>query len=55
MRTCEISVNLPVALYDIKDVMRKDELEQCLPQEEALSNTKNKENGFFKGPKVIDK
>ncbi|MBI4019477.1 MAG: Asp-tRNA(Asn)/Glu-tRNA(Gln) amidotransferase subunit GatC [Candidatus Aenigmarchaeota archaeon] len=39
----------------IKDAMRKDEPEQCLTQEEALSNTKNKESGFFKGPKVIDK
>ena len=40
---------------DIKDVARKDETEEPLTQDEALSNTKNKENGFFKGPKVIDK
>lgn len=40
---------------ELRDVMRQDTEEQCLPQEEALANTKNKEKGFFKGPKVIDK
>ena len=37
----------------VKDVLREDVIEPCLTQEEALSNTKHKENGFFKGPKVV--
>ncbi|MCX6816247.1 MAG: Asp-tRNA(Asn)/Glu-tRNA(Gln) amidotransferase subunit GatC [Candidatus Aenigmarchaeota archaeon] len=38
---------------DVKDVLRKDELEKCLPREEALKNTKHKERGYFKGPKAV--
>jgi len=37
----------------VKNVLREDEIEPCLSQEDALSNTKHKENGFFKGPRVI--
>jgi len=37
----------------VKDVLREDEIEPCLTQEEALANTKHKENGFFKGPRVV--
>lgn len=40
---------------DVSDVMRPDAAGKCLTREEALSNTKHKEKGFFKGPKVIDK
>ncbi len=38
---------------DIKNVIREDKVEPCLPQDEALANTKNKEEGHFKGPKVV--
>jgi len=38
---------------DIHNVLRKDEIESCLGQEKALENTKHKERGFFKGPKVL--
>lgn len=38
---------------DIKNVLREDVVENCLSQEEALANTKNKKDGYFKGPKVI--
>lgn len=38
---------------EIKNVYREDKTEKCLSQEEALKNTKHKENGFFKGPKTI--
>ncbi len=38
---------------EIKDVLREDAEEKCLTQEEALANTKHKENGFFKGPRVV--
>jgi len=38
---------------DARNVMREDEVEAGLSQEEALSNTKNVEEGHFKGPKVV--
>ncbi len=38
---------------EIKDVLREDIEGKCLTQEEALANTKHKENGFFKGPRVV--
>ncbi len=37
----------------VKDVMRDDEEEKCLTQQEALANTRHKENGYFKGPRVV--
>ena len=37
---------------ETKNVLRKDRVEPSLTQGQALSNTKNKEKGFFKGPKV---
>lgn len=37
----------------IKDIMRDDAEEKCLTQEKALANTKHKEKGFFKGPRVV--
>ena len=39
----------PIAL---ENVARKDVVEKCLSQEEALKNTKNKKDGYFMGPKV---
>ena len=36
----------------LENVMRKDEVEKCLTQEQALKNTKNKKDGYFMGPKV---
>ena len=38
---------------ETKNVLREDVVEECLSQEEALSNTPHKENGFFKGPRVV--
>ncbi|MCR4368541.1 MAG: Asp-tRNA(Asn)/Glu-tRNA(Gln) amidotransferase subunit GatC [archaeon] len=37
-----------------ENVFREDKAGQCLSQEDALSNTRHKKNGFFKGPKVIE-
>ena len=37
---------------ETKNVLRKDKVEESLTQEQALSNAKNKEKGFFRGPKV---
>lgn len=38
---------------ELKDFMREDKLEESLSQEEALSNTKHKKDGYFKGPRII--
>ncbi|VVB60136.1 Aspartyl/glutamyl-tRNA(Asn/Gln) amidotransferase subunit C [uncultured archaeon] len=38
---------------ETKNALREDLVEPCLSQEDALSNTKHKENGFFKGPRVV--
>jgi len=37
---------------DLANVMRPDEVEDSLSQEEALRNAPESEDGFFKGPKV---
>jgi len=37
----------------LKNVMRKDEPEKCLSQEEALKNAKSTKNGYFLGPRVV--
>ncbi|MFH1456364.1 MAG: Asp-tRNA(Asn)/Glu-tRNA(Gln) amidotransferase subunit GatC [archaeon] len=37
----------------LENVTRKDEVEDSLSREEALSNTKHKKDGYFKGPKVL--
>ncbi len=36
---------------EIKNVFREDKVERC--EEDVLNNTKNKEDGYFKGPKAI--
>lgn len=38
---------------DVRNVTREDAPGKCLSQKEALANAKNKERGFFKGPKVV--
>lgn len=38
---------------EIKNITRKDVVEESLDQKTALFNTKNKENNYFKGPKAI--
>lgn len=37
---------------DLVNVMRADEVEEGLTQEEALSNASETEDGYFKGPRV---
>ena len=37
----------------LRNAMREDKPEKCLDPEEALSQTNLKENGYFKGPKII--
>ncbi|MFH0714729.1 MAG: Asp-tRNA(Asn)/Glu-tRNA(Gln) amidotransferase subunit GatC [Candidatus Diapherotrites archaeon] len=38
----------------VQNVFREDKAENCLSVEEALSNTKNKKDSYFKGPKAIE-
>ena len=38
---------------EIKNVMREDTEKECLSQDDALSLTEHKKDGYFKGPKVI--
>ncbi|MDO8740695.1 MAG: Asp-tRNA(Asn)/Glu-tRNA(Gln) amidotransferase subunit GatC [Candidatus Woesearchaeota archaeon] len=38
---------------DLKNVMREDKVEKCLTQEEALSLTEHKKDGYFKGPRAV--
>ncbi len=37
----------------VKDVFREDVVEESISNEEALANTKHKENKFFKGPRAV--
>ena len=46
-------VNPAFQPVETKNVLRKDTVEPSLTQEQALSNTKNKEKGQFKGPKAV--
>jgi aspartyl-tRNA(Asn)/glutamyl-tRNA(Gln) amidotransferase subunit C len=38
---------------ELRNVMRNDNKEECLTQEEALSNTQYKKDGYFKGPRAV--
>ena len=38
---------------EIKNVLREDVPKQCLTQEQALSQTKHKKDGYFKGPRAV--
>ena len=38
---------------ELKNAMREDKEKECLSQEDALSLTEHKKDGYFKGPKAI--
>ena len=38
---------------EMKNVLREDKAEACLPQEDALSNAEHKKDGYFKGPRAV--
>ena len=42
-------------ILDMVNVLRKDEIKNQLPRKEALSNAPDKDEQFFKVPKVIKK
>ncbi|MBN2111494.1 Asp-tRNA(Asn)/Glu-tRNA(Gln) amidotransferase subunit GatC [Candidatus Woesearchaeota archaeon] len=38
---------------ELKNRLREDRKGKCLTQEEALSNTEHKKDGYFKGPRAV--
>ncbi len=38
---------------ELKNQLREDKVEQSLKQEQALSNTEHKKDGYFKGPRAV--
>lgn len=46
-------VDISLQPVEMKNVLREDSEEPCLKQEEALSLTEHKKDGYFKGPKAI--
>ncbi len=38
----------------LKNVFREDIPKEGLSREEVLANAKHKENGYFKGPKIVE-
>ncbi len=38
----------------LSNVMRKDKPEKSMSMEHTFKNTKNKEEGYFKGPKTLE-
>ena len=39
--------------FEIKNVLRDDKKEESLSQEDALKNTEQKQDKFFKGPRAV--
>lgn len=38
---------------ELKNMLRDDKTAECLSQEEALANSPNKKDGYFKGPRAV--
>ena len=38
---------------EIKNIVREDNEKQCLSQDEVLSLTEHKKDGYFKGPRAV--
>jgi len=41
-------------VFPIKNVFREDELKDSLPRNKALQNAPEKEDGFYRVPKIIE-
>jgi len=46
-------IDISLQPVEFKNVLREDTEKPCLKQEEALSLTNHKKDGYFKGPKAI--
>ena len=49
----EENVEPTFQVLPLKNVFREDEPGECLTQDEALKNATHKEEGYFKGPRVV--
>ena len=38
---------------ELKNMLREDKKEECLSQEDALSLSEHKKDGYFKGPRAV--
>ena len=38
---------------ELKNALREDDEKECLSQEDALSLTEHKKDGYFKGPRAV--
>lgn len=38
---------------ELKNTMREDKIKECLTQEKSLKNSKEKKDGYFKGPMAV--
>ena len=47
------NVNPSFQPVELKNVMRDDSEKECLSQDEALSLTEHKKDGYFKGPRAV--
>ena len=47
------NVNPSFQPVELKNAMREDSQKECLSQDDALSLTEHKKDGYFKGPRVI--
>ena len=46
-------VDISLQPVELKNSLREDKAKECLSQEEALSLTEHKKDGYFKGPRAI--
>ena len=46
-------IDVSLQSVELKNMLREDKEKKCLAQEEALSLTEHKKDGYFKGPKAL--
>jgi len=47
------SIDISLQPVELKNMLREDKEEECFTQEEALSLTEHKKDGYFKGPRAV--
>jgi len=47
------TIKMSIQPVKLNNHLRKDEVSECFTQEEALSQTKNKKDGYIMGPRSI--
>ena len=46
-------VDISLQPVELKNSLREDKAKECLSQEEALSLTEHRKDGYFKGPRAV--